>query len=376
MINVQRLSRYFLDLAHIESPSRKEGRVAAYLVEQFQALGAKCLFDDSAPHTGSETGNLVVKWPADSENALLFMAGHMDTVEPTQNPRITLQNGIFRSDGRTICGADDKSALAIFLEILHALQDRGLRIPLEFVITTCEEIGLLGAKHLDFSLVSAPFGYALDSEDPDELILRAPEAIRLQIKVMGLAAHAGLNPEEGINAIQVAARGLVRVPLGRIDAETTANIGVIKGGVATNIVPEEVILNGEIRSHDHQKLEAQWKRMVEAFESATSEKVKDDLPKVVFSREQDYPLMKVPEEHELVRLALEAARKLGRTLRLTSTGGGSDANIFNGRGLPCAIYGTGMRRVHSTEEYLPLDDLIRAAELSLQIVLEAGNEAR
>ncbi len=373
MINPERLSRFFLELAHIESPSREEGEVARYLQEKFSALGARCLFDDSAPKTGSQVGNLVVKWPAEANIPLLFMAAHMDTVKPTQNPRITLKNGVFRSDGRTVCGADDKSALAIFLELVHVLKEQGLKYPLEFILTTCEEIGLLGAKHLNFDLVSAPFGYAWDSEDPHELILRAPEAIRFQIKVLGLAAHAGLNPEEGINAIQVAAHALTRVPLGRLDEETTANIGVIKGGTATNIVPEEVTLFGEIRAHDHQKLEKQWAVLVECFQAATSGPKKKDRPRVEFSREQDYPLMHVPEEHEVVRLAQRAASKLGHPLRLTSTGGGSDANIFNGQGLPCVICGTGMRRVHSTEEYLPLEDLIKAAKFCLQIVWEAGN---
>lgn len=378
MINVERLSRFFLDLAHIESPSRREGKVASYLQERFEALGARCLFDDSASKTGSEVGNLIVKYPEETSSPLLFMAAHMDTVEPTENPRIRLENGVFRSDGRTICGADDKSALAIFLEILHVLEEKGLRYPLEFVITTCEEIGLLGAKHLDYRLVDAPFGYALDSEDPDELINRAPEAIRFQIKVLGLAAHAGLNPEAGINAITLAGKAVSLVRLGRIDHETTANIGIIRGGTATNIVPEEVELLGEVRSHNHLKLEEEWEHIRSTFEEIVEAEREPgkDRPQVSFSREQDYPLMHVPEDHQVVRLALEAARRLGRKLKISATGGGSDANIFNGRGLPCVILGTGMRRVHSTEEYLPLKDLVRACELSLQIVLEAGAAAR
>ncbi len=377
MINVERLSRFFLELAHIESPSRREGKVAAYLQEKFEALGARCVFDDSAPRTGSEVGNLIVKYPANSR-PLLFMAAHMDTVEPTKNPRICLENGVFRSDGRTICGADDKSALAIFLEILHVLQERKLPVPLEFVITTCEEIGLLGAKHLDYRLVEAPFGYALDSEDPGEIINRAPEAIRFHIKVVGLAAHAGLNPEAGINAITLAGKALSRVKLGRLDHETTANIGLIRGGTATNIVPEEVELWGEVRSHSHEKLEEAWTNLRSTFEMVIQEERKPgrERPEVHFSREQDYPLMQVPEDHEVVKLALRAASRLGFSVRLTATGGGSDANIFNGQGLPCVILGTGMRRVHSTEEYLPLKDLVQACKLSLQIVLEAGHGAK
>ncbi len=378
MINVERLSRFFLELAHIESPSRREGEIAAYLREKFEALGARCLFDDSASHTGSEVGNLIVKYPAEGKSPLLFLAAHMDTVEPTRNPKVVLENGVFRSDGRTICGADDKSALAIFLELLHVLVEKELRYPLEFIITTCEEIGLLGAKHLDYRLVDAPFGYALDSEDPEEIINRAPEAIRFQIKVLGLAAHAGLNPEAGINAIKLAGKALSLVKLGRIDHETTANIGLIRGGTATNIVPEEVELLGEVRSHSHEKLENQWDHIRSVFEEVIREEKEPekDRPEVSFFREQDYPLLQVPEDHPVIKLAFKAAQRLGLNLRLTATGGGSDANIFNGRGLPCVILGTGMRRVHSTEEYLPLKDLIKACELTLQIVLEAGNGAK
>jgi tripeptide aminopeptidase len=224
MINVERLKRFFVELASISSPSRKEGGVASYLKEKFSSLGALCRFDNSSSKTGSEVGNLVVDlWP-DRGEPLLFFAAHMDTVGPAENPKVLFENGVFRSDGRTVLRADDKSALAIFLEIAHLLKEQNLAWPVQFVCTTCEEIGLLGAKHLDYSLLRAPFGYALDSEDPHDLIHRAPEAIRFSIKVLGRAAHAGLNPEKGINAIQVVAEALVKLELGRLDSETTAKI--------------------------------------------------------------------------------------------------------------------------------------------------------
>jgi len=374
MINKERLAQEFLHLAHIESPSRHEGKIAEYLAREFRALGATCLFDDSASKTGSEVGNLIVKVPGTAPGPRLFFAAHMDTVEPALNPRITLKDGIFRSDGRTICGADDKSAIAALLEAARVLKEKDFpHPPLEIVFTTCEEIGLLGAKNLDYSLLESQFGYALDSEDPDELINRAPEAIRFRLEVIGLAAHAGLSPEKGINAIKVAGEALARVPLGRIDEETTANIGIIQGGTATNIVPEEVELLGEIRSHQHEKLEAVWEEILKTFQEVVEahRRVGASRPALKFERQEDYPLMRVSEEHTVVRLAQQAAERLGRRLRVTFTGGGSDANIFNGRGLPCVILGTGMRQVHTTEEYLTLEDLVKTAALALQIVLEA-----
>ncbi|OAG28506.1 M20/M25/M40 family metallo-hydrolase [Thermodesulfatator autotrophicus] len=373
MINQERLKQFFLDLAHIESPSRREGAVARYLQEKFKTLGASCLFDDSAPHTGSEVGNLVVKLNP-SAKAKVFLAAHMDTVEPTDSPKIIFANGVFKSDGRTICGADDKSAIAIFLELAHVIKENRLDIPVEFVFTTCEEIGLLGAKHFDYSLLSAPFGYALDSEDPLELINKAPEAIRFTIKVLGKAAHAGINPEAGINAIKIASKAIAGIPLGRIDEETTANIGTITGGKATNIVPEEVVLEGEVRSHSREKLEAQWGHILSNFDRAVKDypQKEKDLPKINYEKIKDYPLMYVSEDHPAIKIALKAAENLGQKLRICATGGGSDANIFNENGFPCVILGTGMKKVHSTEEYLPFDEFLLAARLTLEILKEAA----
>ncbi len=375
MINVERLANEFLRLAHIESPSRREGEIAAYLEREFRLLGAECIFDDSASKTGSEVGNLIVKIPGNKPGPGLFFAAHMDTVEPTRNPHVFLKDGIFRSDGRTICGADDKSAIAALLEVTRVIKEKGLSHgDLEFIFTTCEEIGLLGAKNLDYSLIKAQFGYALDSEDPDELINRAPEAIRFRLVVLGLAAHAGLCPEKGINAIKLAGEALSQVRIGRIDEETTANIGLIRGGTATNIVPEEVELLGEVRSHSHEKLENTWQEILSCFQRVieTHRQGRKDRPALDYKQEQDYPLMRVTEDHPVVKLALSAAQRLGRQLKITFTGGGSDANIFNGHGLPCVILGTGMQRVHSTEEFLALEDLVKTAELTLQIVLEAA----
>ena len=372
-MNIERLKRFFLELASIPSPSRREGAVALYLKEKFSALGARCYFDNSFSQTGSEVGNLVVDlWPEDQP--LLFLAGHMDTVQPADNPKIIFENGIFKSDGRTVLGADDKSALAIFLELAHYLREENLRWPVQFICTTCEEIGLLGAKNLDYSLVRAPYGYALDSEDPHDLIHRAPEAIRFEIKVLGRAAHAGLNPEKGINAIRVASEAITRLKLGRIDEETTANIGLIRGGQATNIVPEEVALQGEIRSHSHQKIQALWEETLRTFREVISSwrKAGDTRPEVLEKFQEDYPLMAVPEGHPVVQIALQAGKKIGHELRLTKTGGGSDANIFNSRGFPCVILGTGMRKVHSTEEYLPLEDFWKAFRFTLEILRQAA----
>ena len=241
MINVQRMTDTFMDLVQIDSVSREESRLAAYLKTQLDLLGAETVFDGSAPQTGSDTGNLIARIKGSNGKAPLLFSAHMDTVEPGRGIKPILTNGRITSDGTTILGADDKSAIAILLEMLRVLKGSGKpHPPMELVFSTCEEIGLLGAKHLDWSLISARQGYVLDTRDPDGLVTRAPSANRLKFTVVGRDAHAGSAPEKGINAILIAAKAIAMLDLGRLDAETTCNLGVIKGGDAINIVPKQV----------------------------------------------------------------------------------------------------------------------------------------
>ncbi|MBA2848087.1 M20/M25/M40 family metallo-hydrolase [Thermosulfuriphilus ammonigenes] len=374
MINIDRLTREFIRLATIESPSRKEGRLATYLQEVFESLGARVLFDASASQTGSEVGNMVVKIPGGRGQAIFFNA-HLDTVSPVEGIKVIFRDGVFSTDGRTILGADDKSAIAALIEAVRVIQEQGLdHPPLELVFTVCEEIGLLGAKNLGWELIEAPMGYALDNEEIDILINRAPQAIRFRAQILGRSAHAGLAPEKGINAIKLAAKALLEMPCGRIDEETTANVGIIQGGVATNIVPPEVTIEGEARSHDSTKLKQTWQAMEAALIKAcqTLPQGQDGRPSYSWQMEEDYPLMKVPEEHPVIKLALQAAKDVGLDLKLEKTGGGSDANIFNAHGRTTVILGTGMREVHTTKEYLRLEDLITTTRLVLGIIRVAA----
>ncbi|WP_456433591.1 M20/M25/M40 family metallo-hydrolase [Thermosulfuriphilus sp.] len=371
MINQDRLAREFIRLATIESPSRKEGELARYLKGIFESLGAKVFFDNSAVKTGSEVGNMVVKIPPEG-GARIFFNAHLDTVSPVEGIKVIFKNGTFSSDGRTILGADDKSAIAALIEAIRTIKDQGLEHPpLEIVFTVCEEIGLLGAKNFDWSLLEARMGYALDNEDVSVLINRAPQAIRFRARILGRSAHAGLAPEKGINAIKLAGEALTKMPSGRIDEETTANIGLIQGGVATNIVPPEVVIEGEARSHNAERLRQTWQAMEAAVAEACRPQGEDGRPDYLWEMQEDYPLMQVPEDHPVVRLAQEAARKIDLDLKIEKTGGGSDANIFNAHGRATVILGTGMQEVHTTKEYLRLRDLVTVTELVLEIMAEA-----
>lgn len=379
-VDVERLKRTFMRLASLESPSRKEGRLAAHLADLFsRELGAEVFHDSSQRETGSEAGNLVVRIPGRRTATPLFFNAHMDTVEPCKGVKVVFEHGVFHSDGTTVLGADDKAAIAILVEVARLLEEEGVSHgPIEYVFTVCEEVGLLGAKAFDPSLIQARAGYALDTVDPDVLINQAPAATRFRIKVLGRASHAGLNPEQGIHAIRIAAEAICRIPLGRLDEDTTANIGVIHGGKATNIVPEEVEVQGEVRSHDEKRLQEVQDGILSAFhgvvqahrppphEMATrTGKALPVAQAVVFN---DYPRMHVDEAHPLVVSALDAARALGRDLRVEKSGGGSDANVFNGKGLATVIMGIGMQKVHTTEEFIRLDDMVSTVQLVMEII--------
>ena len=372
-INRDRLADTFRQLVSIDSPSREEGAVADWIKRTLkEEIGAEVIEDQSRDQTGSESGNIIARIPGTEKIVPLFFNAHMDTVEPGRGIKIIFKDGIFHSDGTTVLGADDKAAIAILIEAARLLKEHNVsHCPIEFLFTVCEEIGLLGAKSLDPALLEAKAGYALDSSDPEVLINQAPCAIRFKVRVVGKAAHAGLYPELGINAIQVAARALAEVPLGRIDEYTTANVGLIHGGKATNIVPEEVELEGEVRSHNPEKLREVQDQILETFHKIAQDfkpVENPGLPLIKTEVIDDYPLMSVSEEHPLITTAVKAAQGLGRKLGLDMTGGGSDANIFNAKGLATVVMGIGMQNVHTTSEHIRLDDMVDAAEMVLEII--------
>ncbi|MGB9496583.1 MAG: M20/M25/M40 family metallo-hydrolase [Dissulfuribacterales bacterium] len=376
-IDRDRLADTFRQLVQMDSPSREEGAVADWIKRTLKKeVGADVIEDQSRNQTGSESGNIIVRIPGTEKVTPLFFNAHLDTVEPGRGIKVIFKDGVFQSDGTTVLGGDDKAAVAILIEVARLLKEHKVSHgPIEFLFTVCEEIGLLGAKSLDPALLEAKAGYALDSSDPEILINQAPCAVRFKIRVVGRAAHAGLNPELGINAIQVAARALAEVPLGRIDELTTANVGLIRGGKATNIVPEEVELEGEVRSHNPRKLREVRDQILEIFHRVAQDfgPVENaGLPLIKAEVIDDYPLMSVSEEHPLVATAEKVAKELGRKLRPGMTGGGSDANIFNAKGLATVIMGIGMQNVHTTSERISLDDMVASAEFVLEIIGKWG----
>jgi tripeptide aminopeptidase len=297
----------------------------------------------------------------------------MDTVEPGRGVRAVFIDGEFKSGGSTILGADCKSSIAVLLEVLRVLEEDDLpHGPLEIVFTVCEEIGLLGAKNLDYGLLNARMGYSLDASDIDGIVVQAPTANRLEFKVFGKDAHAGASPEKGINAIQIASKAIAGLQLGRIDHETTSNIGVIKGGLATNIVPSQVKVEGEVRSHDKNKLARNTEKIVTAFQKAVEEckagNEAESLPFLEHVVKLDFPGTHIDEDDQVVRIAKKAAARLGRSMKTKISGGGADANIFCSKGIKTGVLGVGMRDMHTVRESIRLDDMKSAAELVLEII--------
>jgi len=381
MVNAERLAETFRSLAATGSVSRREAALAGDLRRKLEALGAEVFIDDTAPKTGSDTGNLIARLKGTCAVPALLLNAHMDTVQPGEGVSVQFVDGVFTSDGRTILGADDKSAIAVILETLFVLKERGLAHGLlEIVLTVCEETGLAGAKNLDFTQFESPFGYTLDGSDTEGVIVQAPSANRFEISVIGKDAHAGAHPEKGINAIHLAAKAMTGLTLGRIDQETTCNIGWIEGGLATNIIPPLVTLRGEARSHDEDKLRQVTANIVNTFERVIAAgrggEPQNGLPKVETRVERSYSRTRIPEDHLLVDLARRAADRLGRGMRTKISGGGSDANIFFEKGIPLGILGTGMREVHSVREHVRLEDMVRAAELLLKIIQEHADSRR
>jgi tripeptide aminopeptidase len=314
----------------------------------------------------------VIRFPGDLPGEPIFFNCHLDTVEPGRGVRVVRDGTRFSSAGETILGGDDKGGIAILIEAVRAINEAGIpHLPFDLVFTTCEEVGLRGAKALDLSLLRAKEGYALDSSGVDLLIIGAPAANRFHFTVTGAAAHAGLHPERGINAIQLAARCLADLKLGRLDEESTANIGRINGGTATNIIPDSVRVEGEVRSHSLEKLaifSLQIRDTVQAVIDQWNPPPNAQLasgvrPRLDFLLTAEYPAMNIERNASILRRVERAAVTLQRDIRYERAGGGSDANIFNGKGLPTAIIGIGMDHVHSTEESIDLQDMVRTAEL-------------
>ncbi|MBT2642172.1 M20/M25/M40 family metallo-hydrolase [Bacillus sp. ISL-41] len=371
MINNERLLNEFLELVQIDSETKYETEIARILKKKFEDLGVEVFEDDTTAQTGHGAGNLICTLQGTKEGVdTIYFTSHMDTVIPARGVKPSIEDGYVVTDGTTILGADDKTGLAVMLETVRVLKEQSIpHGTIQFIITVGEESGLVGAKALDSSLVKAKYGYALDSDGKvGNIIVAAPTQAKVAAVIHGKTAHAGVAPEKGVSAITIAAKAVARMPLGRIDEETTANIGRFQGGTQTNIVCDHVEILAEARSLIPEKMEAQVAKMKEAFESAAQEMGgKADVDVQVM-----YPGFKFGEGDLVVELAKKAAAKIGRSSELLHSGGGSDANVIAGFGVPTVNLAVGYEEIHTTNERMPIEELNKLAEMVIALIEEVA----
>lgn len=374
MVDQDRIVNEFMELVRVDSETRHEQEISRLLRTKFTELGLTIEEDDAAAKTGHGANNLfaLLEATAGGEHApTIFFTCHMDTVVPGAGikPQID-SDGYIRSDGTTILGSDDKAGIASIFESIRVLKEQ--KIPhgrIQFIITVGEESGLLGARSLDASKLQANFGYAIDSNGAvGDIAVAAPTQAKVTIKMYGKSSHAGVNPEDGISAIQVASKAIGRMPLGRIDEETTANIGRFEGGGATNIVCDFVKLDAEARSIVQHKLDSQLDNMRKAVESAAEEfGARGEFESIIV-----YPAYAHDDHAHVVQVAQAAATSIGLQPRTFHSGGGSDANIFNGLGVPTVNLAVGYEHIHTTKEQIKITNLVKITEFVIAIIKQTA----
>lgn len=372
MINEERLQKLFIELVEIDSPSGHEDRLRDFLKNIWQQRGLIIEEDEAGRRLGGDSGNILIRVAGTSPGPTILFCAHMDTVEPGRGIKARVdEDGYIRSAGNTILGSDDKVAIAAIIEAFDCLQENHLPYPsMEFLFTVSEEQGLLGSKEFDFSKLKASLAYVLDDgHPPGSIVVRSPCQNGIEYIVRGQAAHAGMNPEKGLNAIQAAAMALAKMPCGRIDEETTCNFGIIQGGTARNIVADYCKINGEARSLNENKLESLTRQLSQIF----IQEVEHYGASVEVNVKFLYPAVTLDTSQEVCRLAQKAASRVGLPCQEVSTGGGSDASIINSHGIPCANLSVGMQEVHTCQEQIAINDMFGVAKWILAIIEESGS---
>jgi tripeptide aminopeptidase len=358
----------FITLASINSPSRQEATVADYLLKRLREMGLEPIMDDSASRNGGDTGNLLVRLPGNAAGPCILLCAHMDTVGTTEGMTPVLRDGVLYSNGETILGADDKAGIAVILAALAELLESGApHGDIEIVLSVQEEVGLFGVSYLDAELKAA-FGYIFDGDGPvGHIVHRAPSKVDLDFVIEGKAAHAGVCPEAGINAIVAAASAIARLHTGRINDHTTSNVGVISGGKARNIVPDRAEVAFEVRSTDSDALEREVQAALDVF----NEEAASAGARLTVRRQVPFESFTIAETHPAVANACRAAHALGIEPTLCTSGGGFDANVFNSRGLTCVAIGIGIEDAHSPQEHIAVAQLEMGVRYIKALLAEA-----
>lgn len=370
MVNEKRLVETFLTLARFNTPPRAEKPASEWAAAYLKDIGFEVEWDDAGEKVGGTIGNLIAfKKGAVEDAPPIFFSAHFDTVEPTPGLEIAIEGDVIRSTSDTILGADDKCGVAPILEAMSLLHESGEpHGDVQLLLMICEEIGLVGAKMMDPSRIKAKYGYVLDSGPPvGALVYTAPSQNSLRVRIEGVPSHAGAAPEKGVSAIVAAAKALSAMKLGRIDAETTANVGIIHGGTARNVVPAEVTLICEARSRTQAKLDAQTRHMQETLERECAALGATAHVEVI----EEYRSFHLADTDPVLKIALDAAKAAGLEPSLRPSGGGSDGNIFNGYGFPTTVLACGMDKIHTHDEQVRISDMVKDTDWVVEIVRAA-----
>jgi tripeptide aminopeptidase len=354
------------ELTAIPSPPGEERGVADVVLRYLRGLGLEADEDACGPRIGSTAGNVYARVEPTAEGTPLFLCAHMDTVPPDGELEPVVEDGVIRNAGGTILGCDNKAAITAMLEgVRRVLAENVPHAGIELVLTPMEEVGLIGAGAFDDDRLHAQVGYVYDQEGAmGEIVLGAPWSRALDVRFHGRSAHAGMAPEEGRSAIQAAAKAIADLRLGRVDELTTANVGTITGGTAGNVVPEWCRFDAEARSHDEGTLAEVVQEMLDSFSFAATATECD----VETTVRKSYDGYRLKRDEPAVELAAAAFSRCGFEPRYGLSGGGADANVFNGRGRRCVNLSHGVFGFHTPDEHVSVADLDAMVDVTVALV--------
>ncbi|MEI6092673.1 MAG: M20/M25/M40 family metallo-hydrolase [bacterium] len=349
-VNIDRLVSTFCELVKIPSESPNDEEFIAHVASLFKMMGGRAKKDTY--------GNLIVKFEAKNSKSTtpLAFCAHADTVKPGIGIEPMIENGRIRSNGKTILAADDKAAISEIMEMIRLTEKRP---PLEIVITRCEEPGSWGSTNLDYSMIDSKIAYVLDTEQPNEILVGGPTVITFDVDYKGKASHAGMAPEKGISAILAASKAISRLKLGKLDDETTANVGVFQGGEIRNGVPANAKVLAECRCLKHEKAVVLADEMEKIFRQASDEVGTE----IVIERKIALKAYFLDEKSKPVQLVINAMKKNGITPETKIIRGGTDATAFNSNGIQTAVLGVGFRDIHSCGEYVIIDEMVTMTKI-------------
>jgi tripeptide aminopeptidase len=351
----ERMINQFMEMVRIDSESGEEAAMMEYLLKAIPEAGGTADLDSY--------GNLIARFPAKGCEGVepILLSCHADTVKPGKGIEPIIVDGIIRSKGDTILGADNKAGIA---EVLEAIRIAEVMPPVEFAVSRQEEVGLLGVKNLDFSSLTAKRGFLVDNDTFETIVIGGPSYFAIDVEIAGRSAHAGMEPEKGINAIQAAAKAISALDLGRLDEETTANVGIIEGGIIRNGVPDRCKFMAECRSSDHAKAVALNDKMI----ATIREEVESVGAKAEITSDNLCQAVNIPESAWSVEISKKAIEKIGVDARCVFITGFTDASIYNNEGIEMAVIGTGAKDEHATTESIAVDDMGRALEMLVEIL--------